>query len=66
VLSEAADYPRQDSNDTSKTREEHKSDNPTARQTAHFPAEVQRIIDAWDRLPEGVRAQIVALIEAAR
>jgi hypothetical protein len=34
-------------------------------QTASADADLAAVIDAWDRLPEAVRAGIVALVKAA-
>jgi hypothetical protein len=40
--------------------------NATAHQTAHFPSDLQRIIDAWPTLPEPIRKAMLALADSAK
>jgi hypothetical protein len=56
-------YPRQESNDPHKTREKPENGNATARQTAHFPPDLQRVIDAWPKLAQGIRGAILELVQ---
>jgi hypothetical protein len=37
----------------------------TARQTAHFPTDLQHVIHAWPLLPQRVRAEIAAIVNVA-
>jgi hypothetical protein len=36
--------------------------NAIARQTAHFPADLQRVIDLWPTLPQAVRRTVLELV----
>ena len=44
------DYPHGDSNHPRKTLGKRKTGDATARQAAHFSADLQRIIDVWPHL----------------
>jgi hypothetical protein len=55
--------PRQESNDPHKIQEKRQNGNATARQTAHFPAELQRVVEAWPDLPEHTRLAILSLMD---
>jgi len=39
-----------------------KTSDVTAQKAAHFPTDLQRVIDAWPDLPEDLRAAIVAIL----
>jgi hypothetical protein len=66
------DYPRQGLNYPQKLREKGESATGAAQKAAHFPADrqagdadLQAIIEAWPKLPEAIRAGILAMIRAA-
>jgi hypothetical protein len=61
----SADYPQGDSNECKKTREKRQTAGSTARQTAHFSPDLQRVIDAWDLLSDAARQSILELADAA-
>jgi hypothetical protein len=52
-----------DSNDPRKTLGKRKTGDTTARQTAHFPPDLQRVIDAWHYLPEAGKSAVLELTE---
>jgi hypothetical protein len=59
-------YPQGDSNDPGKTREKRADAESTARQTAHFPADLQRVVEAWPTLDAETRRHVLALVDKAR
>lgn len=62
-LSGSTNYPQGDSHNPIETQEEPTIGDATARQTAHFPADLQRVIDSWERLDAGTRRAIRVLVD---
>jgi hypothetical protein len=60
------DYARRESNNPAETRQKREGRATTVHQTAHFPPDLQSVIDAWPDLPGAIKATVLALVGASK